>query len=172
VGIGILRTCIAIDNKTIRLIRLVEFQAPDRIGLMYECAELFDREENGLGQLSRINTQEEHARHAVSSGRRPQPCQDFTPPPPRFAQRIRSFSSIAGDDSQRGKTREKTRAFLYALLRIMWSLNVLILAAGYATSLSDDPDTQSETDTRVGHGQPDHRMVRWTILAGIPIWKR
>src|SRR5213594_1977231 len=49
-------TRIAIDNKTHSTYTLVEFQAPDRIGLLYDVLSCLDRE-NVLVSLSRINTQ-------------------------------------------------------------------------------------------------------------------
>jgi [protein-PII] uridylyltransferase len=49
-------TRIAIDNKTHSTYTLVEFQAPDRIGLLYDVLSCLDRE-NVLVPLSRINTQ-------------------------------------------------------------------------------------------------------------------
>jgi len=49
-------TRIAIDNKTHPTYTLVEFQAPDRIGLLYDVLSCLDRE-NVLVPLSRINTQ-------------------------------------------------------------------------------------------------------------------
>src|SRR5213596_1110302 len=50
-------TRIAIDNKTHSTYTLVEFQAPDRIGLLYDVLSCLDRE-NVLVPLSRINTQD------------------------------------------------------------------------------------------------------------------
>ena len=47
---------ITIDNKTHPTYPLVEFQAPDRIGLLYDVLSCLDRE-NVLVPLSRINTQ-------------------------------------------------------------------------------------------------------------------
>src|SRR5216110_2427251 len=56
-GVGIeFPTRIAIDNKTHPTYTLVEFQAPDRIGLLYDVLSCLDRE-NVLVPLSRINTQ-------------------------------------------------------------------------------------------------------------------
>src|SRR5262249_685443 len=49
-------TRIAIDNKTHPTYTLVEFQAPDRIGLLYDVLSCLDRE-NLLVPLFRINTQ-------------------------------------------------------------------------------------------------------------------
>src|SRR5438132_324657 len=49
-------TRIAIDNKTHPTYTLVEFQAPDRIGLLYDVLSCLDRE-NVLVPLSRVNTQ-------------------------------------------------------------------------------------------------------------------
>src|ERR1043166_5959900 len=49
-------TRIAIDNKTHPTYTLVEVQAPDRIGLLYDVLSCLDRE-NVLVPLSRINTQ-------------------------------------------------------------------------------------------------------------------
>jgi [protein-PII] uridylyltransferase len=49
-------TRIAIDNKTHPTYTLVEFQAPDRIGLLYDVLSCLDRE-NVLVPLYRINTQ-------------------------------------------------------------------------------------------------------------------
>jgi [protein-PII] uridylyltransferase len=49
-------TRIALDNKTHPTYTLVEFQAPDRIGLLYDVLSCLDRE-NILVPLSRINTQ-------------------------------------------------------------------------------------------------------------------
>jgi [protein-PII] uridylyltransferase len=49
-------TRIAIDNKTHPSYTLIEFQAPDRIGLLYDVLSCLDRE-NVLVPLSRINTQ-------------------------------------------------------------------------------------------------------------------
>jgi [protein-PII] uridylyltransferase len=49
-------TRISIDNKTHPTYTLVEFQAPDRIGLLYDVLSCLDRE-NVLVPLSRINTQ-------------------------------------------------------------------------------------------------------------------
>ena len=49
-------TRIAIDNKTHPNYTLVEFQAPDRVGLLYDVLTCLDRE-NVLVPLSRINTQ-------------------------------------------------------------------------------------------------------------------
>jgi [protein-PII] uridylyltransferase len=49
-------TRIAIDNKTHPTYTLIEFQAPDRIGLLYDVLNCLDRE-NVLVPLSRINTQ-------------------------------------------------------------------------------------------------------------------
>src|SRR5881227_1255590 len=49
-------TRIAIDNKTHPTYTLVEFQAPDRIGLLYDVLNCLDRE-NVVVPLSRINTQ-------------------------------------------------------------------------------------------------------------------
>src|SRR5215469_6530364 len=49
-------TRIAINNKTHPTYTLVEFQAPDRIGLLYDVLSCLDRE-NVLVPLSRINTQ-------------------------------------------------------------------------------------------------------------------
>jgi [protein-PII] uridylyltransferase len=49
-------TRIAIDNKTHPNYTLVELQAPDRIGLLYDVLSCLDRE-NVLVPLSRINTQ-------------------------------------------------------------------------------------------------------------------
>jgi [protein-PII] uridylyltransferase len=49
-------TRIAIDNKTHPVYALIEIQAPDRIGLLYDLLTCLDRE-NLLVQLSRINTQ-------------------------------------------------------------------------------------------------------------------
>jgi [protein-PII] uridylyltransferase len=49
-------TRITIDNKTHPTYTLVEFQAPDRIGLLYDVLSCLDRE-NVLVPLSRINTQ-------------------------------------------------------------------------------------------------------------------
>src|SRR5947199_810898 len=49
-------TRIAIDNKTHPPYTLVEIQAPDRIGLLYDVLSSLDRE-NILIPLSRINTQ-------------------------------------------------------------------------------------------------------------------
>ena len=49
-------TRIAIDNKTHPNYTLVEFQAPDRVGLLYDVLSCLDRE-NVLVPLSRINTQ-------------------------------------------------------------------------------------------------------------------
>jgi [protein-PII] uridylyltransferase len=47
---------IAIDNKTHPTYTLIEFQAPDRIGLLYDALSCLDRE-NILIPLFRINTQ-------------------------------------------------------------------------------------------------------------------
>ena len=47
---------IGIDNKTHPTYTLVEFQAPDRIGLLYDVLSCLDRE-NVLVPLSRVNTQ-------------------------------------------------------------------------------------------------------------------
>jgi [protein-PII] uridylyltransferase len=47
---------IAIDNKTHPVYALIEIQAPDRIGLLYDVLSCLDRE-NLLVPLSRINTQ-------------------------------------------------------------------------------------------------------------------
>src|SRR6184192_4172871 len=56
-GVGIeFPTRIAINNKTHPTYTLVEFQAPDRIGLLYDVLSCLDRE-NVLVPLSRINTQ-------------------------------------------------------------------------------------------------------------------
>src|SRR6266480_4638360 len=49
-------TRIAIDNKTHPVYALIEIQAPDRIGLLYDLLTCLDRE-NLLVPLSRINTQ-------------------------------------------------------------------------------------------------------------------
>jgi len=49
-------TRIAIDNKTHPLYALIEIQAPDRLGLLYDVLTCLDRE-NLLVPLSRINTQ-------------------------------------------------------------------------------------------------------------------
>jgi [protein-PII] uridylyltransferase len=49
-------TRIAIDNKMHPTYTLVEFQAPDRIGLLYDVLSCLDRE-NVLVPLFRINTQ-------------------------------------------------------------------------------------------------------------------
>jgi [protein-PII] uridylyltransferase len=49
-------TRIAIDNKTHPTYTLIEFQAPDRIGLLYDVLSCLDRE-NILVPLFRINTQ-------------------------------------------------------------------------------------------------------------------
>src|SRR4029077_58903 len=49
-------TRIAIDNKTHPTYTLIEIQAPDRIGLLYDVLSCLDRE-NVLIPLSRINTQ-------------------------------------------------------------------------------------------------------------------
>ena len=49
-------TRIAIDNKTHPVYALIEIQAPDRIGLLYDVLSCLDRE-NLLIPLSRINTQ-------------------------------------------------------------------------------------------------------------------
>ena len=49
-------TRIAIDNKTHPIYTLIEIQAPDRIGLLYDVLSCLDRE-NILIPLSRINTQ-------------------------------------------------------------------------------------------------------------------
>ncbi|PYJ17554.1 MAG: hypothetical protein DME94_03255, partial [Verrucomicrobia bacterium] len=49
-------TRIAIDNKTHPTYTLIEIQAPDRIGLLYDVLSCLDRE-NILIPLSRINTQ-------------------------------------------------------------------------------------------------------------------
>jgi [protein-PII] uridylyltransferase len=49
-------TRITIDNKTHPTYTLVEFQAPDRIGLLYDVLSCLDRE-NVLVPLCRINTQ-------------------------------------------------------------------------------------------------------------------
>jgi [protein-PII] uridylyltransferase len=49
-------TRIAIDNKTHPVYALIEIQAPDRIGLLYDVLSCLDRE-NLLVPLSRINTQ-------------------------------------------------------------------------------------------------------------------
>ena len=49
-------TRIAIDNKTHPVYALIEIQAPDRIGLLYDVLTCLDRE-NLLVPLSRINTQ-------------------------------------------------------------------------------------------------------------------
>ena len=49
-------TRITIDNKTHPTYTLIEFQAPDRIGLLYDVLSCLDRE-NVLVPLSRINTQ-------------------------------------------------------------------------------------------------------------------
>lgn len=49
-------TRITIDNKTHPTYTLLEFQAPDRIGLLYDVLSCLDRE-NVLAPLSRINTQ-------------------------------------------------------------------------------------------------------------------
>ena len=49
-------TRIAIDNETHPTYTLIEFQAPDRIGLLYDVLSCLDRE-NVLIPLSRINTQ-------------------------------------------------------------------------------------------------------------------
>ena len=49
-------TRIAIDNKTHPTYTLIEFQAPDRIGLLYDVLSCLDRE-NILIPLFRINTQ-------------------------------------------------------------------------------------------------------------------
>src|SRR5213596_1107447 len=49
-------TRIAIDNKTHSTYTLIEIQAPDRIGLLYDVLSCLDRE-NILIPLSRINTQ-------------------------------------------------------------------------------------------------------------------
>src|SRR5213595_2537754 len=49
-------TRIAIDNKTHPVYALIEIQAPDRIGLLYDVLSCLDRE-NILIPLSRINTQ-------------------------------------------------------------------------------------------------------------------
>jgi [protein-PII] uridylyltransferase len=57
VAVGIeFPTRIAIDNKTHPTYTLVEFQAPDRIGLLYDVLSCLDRE-NVSVPLSRINTQ-------------------------------------------------------------------------------------------------------------------
>ena len=57
VAVGIeFPTRISIDNKTHPTYTLVEFQAPDRIGLLYDVLTCLDRE-NVLVPLSRINTQ-------------------------------------------------------------------------------------------------------------------
>ncbi|PYJ14928.1 MAG: hypothetical protein DME94_07880, partial [Verrucomicrobia bacterium] len=50
-------TRIAIDNKTHPTYTLIEIQAPDRIGLLYDVLSCLDRE-NILIPLSRINTQD------------------------------------------------------------------------------------------------------------------
>jgi len=49
-------TRIALDNKTHPTYTLIEFQAPDRIGLLYDVLSCLDRD-NILVPLSRINTQ-------------------------------------------------------------------------------------------------------------------
>jgi [protein-PII] uridylyltransferase len=49
-------TRIAIDNKTHPIYALIEIQAPDRLGLLYDVLTCLDRE-NLLVPLSRINTQ-------------------------------------------------------------------------------------------------------------------
>ena len=49
-------TRIAIDNKTHPSYTLIEIQAPDRLGLLYDVLSCLDRE-NILIPLSRINTQ-------------------------------------------------------------------------------------------------------------------
>ena len=49
-------TRISIDNKTHPVYALIEIQAPDRIGLLYDVLTCLDRE-NLLVTLSRINTQ-------------------------------------------------------------------------------------------------------------------
>jgi [protein-PII] uridylyltransferase len=49
-------TRIAIDNKTHPVYALIEIQAPDRLGLLYDVLSCLDRE-NLLVPLSRINTQ-------------------------------------------------------------------------------------------------------------------
>jgi [protein-PII] uridylyltransferase len=50
-------TRIAIDNKTHPIYTLIEIQAPDRLGLLYDVLTCLDRE-NVLIALSRINTQD------------------------------------------------------------------------------------------------------------------
>jgi [protein-PII] uridylyltransferase len=50
-------TRIAIDNKTHPTYTLIEIQAPDRLGLLYDILSCLDRE-NVLIALSRINTQD------------------------------------------------------------------------------------------------------------------
>jgi [protein-PII] uridylyltransferase len=57
VAVGIeFPTRITIDNKTHPTYTLIEIQAPDRIGLLYDVLSCLDRE-NILIPLSRINTQ-------------------------------------------------------------------------------------------------------------------
>src|SRR6266516_3931408 len=50
-------TCIAMDNKTHSAYTLIEIQAPDRLGLLYDILTGLDRESVSIA-LSRINTQD------------------------------------------------------------------------------------------------------------------
>ena len=50
-------TRIAVDNKTHPIYTLIEIQAPDRLGLLYDILTCLDRESVSIA-LSRINTQD------------------------------------------------------------------------------------------------------------------
>src|SRR6266700_870136 len=50
-------TCIAMDNKTHSAYTLIEIQAPDRLGLLYDILTCLDRDSVSIA-LSRINTQD------------------------------------------------------------------------------------------------------------------
>src|SRR5262249_58136750 len=67
-------TRIAIDNQTHPVYALIEIQAPDRLGLLYDVLTCLDRE-NLLVPLSRINTQAGAALHTFYVVERSTPAQ-------------------------------------------------------------------------------------------------
>ena len=147
------------DNETHPAYTLIEIQAPDRIGLLYDILTCLDRE-SVLIALSRINTQDGAAIDTLYVVDR------STDAKITDSHRIRTFHEFHQHNSGRLCKTVTKKGRSCSLFIVSDFMNALILAAGYATRLYPLTLNKAKPLLMVG-GKP---IIEWLMdnLADVP----
>jgi hypothetical protein len=158
-------TRIAMDNKTHPIYTLIEIQAPDRLGLLYDILTCLDRENVSIA-LSRINTQDGAAIDTLYVMDRGTHAK-ITDSHRITAIQKHLQNAILSGAAVKPVSKQKASAQPSLLLIVLFHLmNALILAAGYATRLYPLTRDKAKPLLTVG-GKP---IIEWVVdnLVDVP----